>query len=444
MATATTPNHDEMDGPGGLGGPAPVTRAPQYRAELGWTTGSRTRVVVVPDLMGSRLVDARDGLTLWGDAGMSQWLLDLDEWLRRMSSGNGMDDPGRVRPAGHVQLGWPYDASDSDPYERYVARLRKDEGAPDVLLFSYDWRLQLEHSAKRLLQFLERRWTDASTDASQRGTMVGHGMGGLVARYCIENLGGWRYIDRMLVFGTPHRGAVRTQYMHSVLDDGGAWLKDLGAPDLLVSGKLNLLQRMISLLGRYASFNQMLPTYPFFFPTRASKVPEAMAKTMRRLRHDPALNRLFGKPGAGEVLVRSEHFPKLRKLMLTLRRNETKLRRFLVDKDVHYFAAAGTGMKTTVGLRYEGDGKVVDVAARRGDEVVPDFSATLPDYERIAAIVFRGQPNHRSIIRDPEAARLTMSVVTAGDVAPDEDWVKEQRQRRMKARTAAKARQKSA
>ena len=38
--------------------------------------------------------------------------------------------------------------------------------------------------------------------------LVGHSMGGLVARYFLECLDGWRDTRRLVTFGTPYRGSL--------------------------------------------------------------------------------------------------------------------------------------------------------------------------------------------------------------------------------------------
>src|SRR4051794_20279566 len=75
--------------------------------------------------------------------------------------------------------------------------------------FPYDWRRdnraaahQLAASCRRWLAERRKIYPDAQL------VLVGHSMGGLVARYYLEVLGGWRDTRRLITFGTPYRGSL--------------------------------------------------------------------------------------------------------------------------------------------------------------------------------------------------------------------------------------------
>jgi len=78
--------------------------------------------------------------------------------------------------------------------------------------FPYDWRLSNRHSAARLRDFVNTRLTRWRTAASgapdARIILLAHSMGGLLARYYLEVLDGWRDCRALVTFGTPYRGAV--------------------------------------------------------------------------------------------------------------------------------------------------------------------------------------------------------------------------------------------
>ncbi len=76
--------------------------------------------------------------------------------------------------------------------------------------FPYDWRLDNRISAERLksvaLAWLEsrrHRFRDAQL------ILIAHSMGGLVSRYFLEVLEGWRDTRTHITLGTPHRGSVK-------------------------------------------------------------------------------------------------------------------------------------------------------------------------------------------------------------------------------------------
>ena len=78
--------------------------------------------------------------------------------------------------------------------------------------FPYDWRLSNRHSATELRQFIKIRlanWREASNGAPDgKVVLIAHSMGGLVSRYYLEVLEGWRDCRALITFGTPYRGAV--------------------------------------------------------------------------------------------------------------------------------------------------------------------------------------------------------------------------------------------
>ena len=59
-----------------------------------------------------------------------------------------------------------------------------------------------------------RRWTGCSTGGTSSGNadaklvLIGHSMGGLIARYFVECLGGWQVTRTLMTLGTPHRGSL--------------------------------------------------------------------------------------------------------------------------------------------------------------------------------------------------------------------------------------------
>jgi triacylglycerol esterase/lipase EstA (alpha/beta hydrolase family) len=86
-------------------------------------------------------------------------------------------------------------------------------------------------SALHLKHFVER--TLAREDAT-RVDIVAHSLGGVVARYYIERLGGARRVQRLVTIGSPHRGTVlgRLGLVPSARDlaDGSPLLDELGTP----------------------------------------------------------------------------------------------------------------------------------------------------------------------------------------------------------------------
>lgn len=63
----------------------------------------------------------------------------------------------------------------------------------------------LAHMSEKLLQILREVHRDMECDKS-RVSIVAHSAGGLVARYCVQRLGGYRYCRILVTLATPHQG----------------------------------------------------------------------------------------------------------------------------------------------------------------------------------------------------------------------------------------------
>jgi len=120
--------------------------------------------------------------------------------------------------------------------------------------FPYDWRLDNRINAELLRQQAER-WIGACRAAGGDAKLVilAHSMGGLISRYFIEVLGGWKITRRLFTIGTPHRGS-------------------LNALDFVANGyhpvawglKLPELDVFAQLVRSFTSTYQLLPTYPCY------------------------------------------------------------------------------------------------------------------------------------------------------------------------------------
>jgi triacylglycerol esterase/lipase EstA (alpha/beta hydrolase family) len=80
-----------------------------------------------------------------------------------------------------------------------------------VLSFNYRGGDGIERSARALKQYLRRHVRGGRLD------LVGHSLGGLVARVYIEQLGGARRVDRCVTLGAPHRGTYNAYWLGSRL-----------------------------------------------------------------------------------------------------------------------------------------------------------------------------------------------------------------------------------
>jgi pimeloyl-ACP methyl ester carboxylesterase len=89
------------------------------------------------------------------------------------------------------------------------------EGGPpaNYVEFPYDWRRDNRASARRLKRLVDRelpKWRAFRDYPDAKVILIGHSMGGLIARYYVECLEGFKDTRALITFGTPHRGSVQT------------------------------------------------------------------------------------------------------------------------------------------------------------------------------------------------------------------------------------------
>ena len=215
-------------------------------------------VVLLPGILGSVL--QQDGRDVWAISPGAAWrgLVTLGRSVKDLRLEH--DDPERadlgdgvratrLMPDVHLLPGfWKIDG-----YGKVKRRLFQQFELVDGLNwfeFPYDWRRDNRAAAHRLAEQAPR-WLEAyrklpgKRDAKL--VLLGHSMGGLVARYFLEALSGWEMSRALVTFGTPYRGS-------------------LNALDFLVHGftrgvgpfRLELSEMLRSL----TSVHQLLPLYP--------------------------------------------------------------------------------------------------------------------------------------------------------------------------------------
>jgi hypothetical protein len=118
-----------------------------------------------------------------------------------------------------------------------------------VVEFPYDWRLSNRATARRLQRTVEDalgRWREQPGHVDAKVTYICHSMGGLVARWYLEVLGGRDTCRQLVTIGTPYSGSVK-------------------AIKALTGGLVPPLPRLNGRLVRVArtlpAVHQLLPTY---------------------------------------------------------------------------------------------------------------------------------------------------------------------------------------
>lgn len=176
-------------------------------------------VVLIPGILGSVL--QRDGKDVWSlSAGaLFRGLLSLGRSVRSLALddddpfaedlGDGVTAP-RLMPDLHMLPGfWKIDGY-GKVAESIKTAFDVTEGQ-NFFEFPYDWRRDNRAHARRLQRLSNewlRAWKETSGHPDPKLVLVCHSMGGLIAHYFIEALGGWRATRALVTFGTPFYGSL--------------------------------------------------------------------------------------------------------------------------------------------------------------------------------------------------------------------------------------------
>lgn len=371
----------------------------------GFGEGAGPRVVLVPGIMGSRLVERTTGLPVWGDPRMLAAVVSLPTliaWRLALGSGNGINHGGRLLPRGLTNL------PRIDPYTAIVGDLTRAFGAANVLPFSYDWRLSNEHSAALLQAAIRARWPDAGTGGARRVHLIAHSMGGLVSRWLVERLGGTSLVQTVTTVGTPHFGAPEALTMLAATSFGFVPGSTLAS---LIPG-LGIVMREIAQLARgYGSVAQLLPGFDYFLPRGASS-PESITATFARIRTSPLWTPIFG----GSIL-RGPATRSIRNLNRGLTGALPGLNATLAAAGTRYFHIATTNLDTVVQARELAGPAITPVRSRCGDGTVPGTSAVLPAGSHITPLFRTSTLAHGDLFNDPAIRALCLSIVRGGTPA---------------------------
>ncbi len=172
-------------------------------------------VVLLPGITGSVLVNEA-GQEVWSPSASVVWrtitnfgpsVTDLE--LTAAGDGDGVTAsrlvpdvtivPGLIKIEGYSRIA------------KYLVRQLGLVDGENFIPFPYDWRLDNRINAERLKALAMDKltaWRQTSGNADAKLILIGHSMGGLIARYFVEVLGGWTDTHRLLTLATPHRGSL--------------------------------------------------------------------------------------------------------------------------------------------------------------------------------------------------------------------------------------------
>jgi pimeloyl-ACP methyl ester carboxylesterase len=217
-------------------------------------------VVMLPGITGSVLT--KDGKDVWAPTAgaVVGALLSLGKNVKSLALKEDppdVDDLGdgvvatRVMPDIHLIPGlWKIDGYSK--LKSHVTKTFDVRLGENLFEFPYDWRRDNRVSARKLQRAAAdwlRSWRESSGNKDAKLILVGHSMGGLVSRYYVECLEGWRDTRMLVTFGTPYRGSLK-----AVGTLGNGFGKKIGPL------RLDLTAMVRSLTAVY----QLLPIYPCF------------------------------------------------------------------------------------------------------------------------------------------------------------------------------------
>lgn len=218
-------------------------------------------IVLLPGITGSVL--QKDGKDVWAFSGGAIWraLLSLGGSIKDLTLTDDRpedDDLGdgitadRVMPDVHLIPGfWKIDGYGKVAQviqERFDVR-----PGENFFEFPYDWRRDNRVAARKLARQSHdwlRAWRERSGNPDARLILVGHSMGGIVSRYFVEVMDGWRDTRMLVTFGTPYRGS----------------LNALGFVANGMTKKLGFITivDLSAMLRSFTSVYQLLPIYPCY------------------------------------------------------------------------------------------------------------------------------------------------------------------------------------
>ena len=220
-------------------------------------------VVILPGILGSVL--QKDGKDLWAVSGQSIWqvLTKSGETIRNLklaqddpeaeSLGDGIRATALIQDTHLIPGFWKIDGYtktarlitnnfDVTPGDIYND---PDDKAANFYQFPYDWRRDNRANARILKKLIDKRlkcWRERSGAADAKVILMAHSMGGLVSRYYLEVLEGWRDSRALFTFGTPYRGSPK-------------------AVNFLANGYKQLFLDLTDVMRSLTSIYQLLPIY---------------------------------------------------------------------------------------------------------------------------------------------------------------------------------------
>jgi hypothetical protein len=258
--------------------------------------------------------------------------------------------------------------------------------------FPYDWRRDNRVAARRLKE-LSARWLDVQRRAGAKDPqliLIAHSMGGLVSRYFLEVLDGWRDTRMLITLATPFRGSINALNFIS-----NGLVKRVGPLKLL---------DFSNMLRSFPSVYQLLPTYACYDPAGDGKY----------LHLDRATN--IPKLDSARVAKAFEFHDEIKKAVEEHADNEEYR-----NKGYRTFPIVGTFQPTFQSARWDGTAlkalQEFEGHDDGGDGTVPRGSATPLEMEDQRGAVFASE-QHASLQNLPSVLTHIHGLVSALEFKP--------------------------
>ncbi len=250
----------------------------------------RNPIIVIPGVLGSKLVDTESGTVAWGEIGRGLENPKKDEEIRRialpMHEGKTLqelrDNVITESVLESIKITIYGVTVEKNAYGNILASLgvggfiNENYGETKTIdygdrhytsfQFAYDWRRDLVEAAKQLHEYILEKRTYVQKEIAKRHgienkdvkfNIVAHSMGGLVARYYLRygiadlpddgslpplTWAGSRFVEQVVLIGTPNAGSIDT---FRLLIEGSHLAPGLPSFDAAILGTMPALYQLL-------------------------------------------------------------------------------------------------------------------------------------------------------------------------------------------------------
>ncbi len=250
----------------------------------------RNPIIVIPGVLGSKLVDTESGTVAWGEIGRGLENPKKDEEIRRialpMHEGKTLqelrDNVITESVLESIKITIYGITVEKNAYGNILASLgvggfiNENYGETKTIdygdrhytsfQFAYDWRRDLVEAAKQLHEYILEKRTYVQKEIAKRHgienkdvkfNIVAHSMGGLVARYYLRygvadlpddgslpplTWAGSRFVEQVVLIGTPNAGSIDT---FRLLIEGSHLAPGLPSFDAAILGTMPALYQLL-------------------------------------------------------------------------------------------------------------------------------------------------------------------------------------------------------